>query len=347
MRTGYVYDDIFLKHDLPGHPENPGRLRAIMEYLEERGLLSRMVKAAARPASEDELCTCHHPSLVRLVRELCSEGYGQIDEDTYVNQYSYEAASMAAGGMIDLTRSILAGDLSNGIVLARPPGHHATTYRSMGFCLFNTVAIGMKAALKDPSCKKAAVVDIDVHHGNGTQEIFYKNPAALYVSIHQYPHYPGTGALLERGEGEAEGTTVNIPFPPFAGDHAYTGAFTKIVLPVLDRFRPDFIFISVGFDAHRADRLSETGLGLRTYHWMCGSLAAAAKKLCSGRIVFCLEGGYNPGVLAAGTGNIVRSLIGESSFDDLSFDDTSFGEAEPECDVTAVLKSVEHLHNLC
>jgi acetoin utilization deacetylase AcuC-like enzyme len=341
MSTGYVYDDIFLKHDLTGHPENSHRLSAIMDYLVEHHLLPRIKKIACRLATEEELCQCHHPSLVQLVKNLCSEGYAQIDADTYVNEFSYEAAASAVGGMIDLTSTILKGTLSNGIVLARPPGHHATRMRSMGFCIFNTIAIGARTAVNNNQCKRAAIVDIDVHHGNGTQDIFYKDPAIMYISTHQYPHYPGTGTIHERGDGAAERTKVNIPFPPYAGDHCYREAFMRIVLPLLERFHPAFIFVSVGFDAHHSDPLSGITLSLNTYNWLCRSLIGAAKNLCSGRIIFCLEGGYSLPVLAAGVGNIVRGLIGEQAFDDPFPAHTS-----TECDVADLLSSIEDLHGL-
>jgi acetoin utilization deacetylase AcuC-like enzyme len=341
MKTGYVYDDIFLKHDLPGHPENSQRLSAIMDYLKEHHLLGRIEKIASRLATEEELFQSHHPSLVQLVKELCIEGYAQIDADTYVNEFSYKAAASAVGGMIDLTRTIIKGRLSNGIVLARPPGHHATRLRSMGFCIFNTVASGAITAVNDIHTKRAAIVDIDVHHGNGTQDIFNKNPAVMYISTHQYPHYPGTGTIHEMGESSAEGTKVNIPFPPYAGDYCYREAFMRIVLPLLERFHPGFIFVSVGFDAHHSDPLAGITLSLHSYNWLCRSLIQAAENLCSGRIIFCLEGGYNLPVLAAGTGNIVRGLIGEHSFDDPIPPHTS-----TECDVADLLLSIEHLHGL-
>jgi acetoin utilization deacetylase AcuC-like enzyme len=316
MNTGVLYDDIFLKHNLPGHPEHAGRLSAVISYLESHSLFKNLDNVDARPATEKELRMCHRQELISLIKSSGKNGIYHIDPDTYMNEYSYEAAIKAAGGMINLAGKIADNEYENGIVLARPPGHHATGTRSMGFCLFNTIALGARSLVVNKKIDKAAIVDIDVHHGNGTQYMFYDDPAVLYISTHQYPHYPGTGNVHETGEGKGKGTTINIPFPAFTGDNGYRKAKEEVIIPALTRFQPGFIFVSVGFDAHGEDPLSSIQLSLTGYNDICRSLIKTAGELCSGRIIFCLEGGYNLDVLGPGTGNIVRGLTGDETYDD-------------------------------
>ncbi|MBN2532078.1 MAG: histone deacetylase [Spirochaetales bacterium] len=323
MKTGLLYDEIFLKHNLPGHPEHAGRLKAIVSYLEDHpgkseqgSLFAEPEKVTARPATETELLTCHDKELISQLRESGKNGLSYIDPDTYMNEFSYEAAIRAAGGMIDLAGKVADNELTNGIVLARPPGHHATVNRAMGFCLFNTIALGVRSCILHHGIEKAAIVDIDVHHGNGTQWIFYSDPSVLYISTHQYPHYPGSGKMNETGEGEGRGTTINIPFPAYTGDKGYQKALEEVIVPSLKRFRPGFLFVSVGFDAHGEDPLSAIQLSLTGYNVLCRALINTAEELCRGRIIFCLEGGYNLNVLGPGIGNIVQGLLGNKVYDD-------------------------------
>lgn len=316
MSTGVIYDDIFLKHDLPGHPEHSGRLKAIISYLKEQALFEKLKHIKPRPATEKELLMCHDQELISLLKDSGKNGMFHIDMDTYMNEYSYEAAIKAAGGIIDLAGKVSDRECDNGIVLARPPGHHATRNRAMGFCLFNTIALGARSCIRNKKADKVAIVDIDVHHGNGTQDIFYNDPAVLYISTHQYPHYPGTGSVNETGTGEGEGTTLNIPFPAYAGDKGYRKAAEEVIVPACKRFHPGFLFVSVGFDAHGEDPLSSIQVSLTGYNDMCRTLINTAGELCGGRIIFCLEGGYNLDVLGPGIGNIVRGLIGDTAVDD-------------------------------
>lgn len=339
--VGYIYDPVFLKHNQPEHPENAGRLEVILKYLKNNNLLEKLTKIKVREASEEEIMLCHDKSLIETVKNACSKGFSYLDEDTYVNSYTYNAAVCAAGGMIELVNNIMGDSIVKGIVLSRPPGHHATETKSMGFCIFNTVAIGARYAIRKNNLEKAAIVDIDVHHGNGTESIFYNDPSVMYISAHQYPHYPGTGTLKNTGSGEAEGTNINIPFPAYSDDDGYKDAFDNVVIPVLKRFNPKLIFVSAGFDGHMADPISDINLSLTGYNRICRSLINAADQICKGKIIFSLEGGYNLNVLAPGFGNIVRGLIGDDMCDD-PFPSYDYRKS----DVSKLIEKLKEVHNL-
>jgi acetoin utilization deacetylase AcuC-like enzyme len=316
MTSGYVFDEIFLKHNQPSHPENARRLVAVMDYLSQNQLLPSLEAVPARPATREELTRCHHPRHLQLVEETSRNGGGMLDPDTYTNEHSYEAAVQAAGGLVDLTAAVIEGRLDNGFGLVRPPGHHATPNRAMGFCLFGNVAVAARAARFDYGLARVAIVDFDVHHGNGTQAILDEDPTVMFVSSHQYPYYPGTGALGDIGQGEARGTKVNLPLSPGVGDKGFRQLYGEVVFPLLRRFQPELIFVSAGFDAHWDDPLASIGLSLTGYHWLCRNLADLAAEICEGRIVFVLEGGYNLEVLAPGVGNVFRILLGRDEHDD-------------------------------
>jgi acetoin utilization deacetylase AcuC-like enzyme len=341
MATGYVFEEIFLKHTLSGHPEHAGRLSAIMEYLNKEGLPPRLVQVPARSATLDELARCHHRRHIERVEEICRRGGGHLDPDTYVNTYSYEAGLNAAGGLIELTTEVLTGRLQNGFALVRPPGHHATPARGMGFCLFGNVAIAARAAQQLTGVNRVAIVDFDVHHGNGTQDMFYEDPTVLFVSSHQYPYYPGTGALQDTGQGAAKGTVINIPLAMGIGDAGFEQLYSQVVFPAIRRFQPQLILVSAGFDAHWDDPLASIGLTLTGYFWLCQQLMALAAELCQGRIVFTLEGGYNLSALAPGVGNVFRALLGDSRADD------PLGPSPwPEPDVTDLVARLKQVHQL-
>ncbi len=341
MTTGYVFEEVFTQHNLPHHPENARRLSAIMSYLTQKGLLAQLTQIRSRSATPDELMHGHHPNYIELVEETCRFGGGMLDADTYTNEFSYKAASHAVGGLIELTAAVLNGELDNGFALVRPPGHHAIPGRAMGFCLFGTVAIAARAARRAMGVERVAIVDFDVHHGNGTQAILNEDPDFLFVSSHQYPYYPGTGALNETGLGPAEGTIVNIPLSVMIGDEGFKILYGETVFPIVRRFQPELILVSAGFDAHWDDPLANIGLTLTGYHWLCRSLIELAEELCQGRIVFTLEGGYNLDVLAPGVGNVFQALTGNSEPDD------PVGPspwAEP--DVSNLLTEVKKVHQL-
>lgn len=341
MSTGYVFDEIFTKHNLPAHPENANRLRASLEYLMDNSILPHLTQVSSRPATPEELSRCHQVRYIQMVEETCRNGGGMLDADTYTNEFSYEAAVHAAGGLVDLTAAVIEGELDNGFALVRPPGHHATPIRAMGFCLFGTVAIAARAARLDKGLERVAIVDFDVHHGNGTQAILDEDPTILFVSSHQYPYYPGTGAISDIGRGQGKGTKLNIPLSPNIGDEGFKQLYGEVVFPVLRRFQPELILVSVGFDAHWDDPLANIGLSLPGYNWLCRSLIELAAELCQGRIVFTLEGGYNLRVLAPGVGNLFRALMAEETVDD------PLGPspwAEP--DVSPLLADLKEIHHL-
>ncbi len=334
-------DPIYLEHDLPSHPENAGRLRHIVRLLDQEGITERLRHVAARPATLDELQAVHSASLVRLLRRIAESGGGYVDSDTYMTSKSYEAALWATGGALRAVETVLSGEAMNGYALVRPPGHHATPTQAMGFCLFNNVAVAARAAISTGLAERVFIADFDVHHGNGTQDTFLSDPAVFYFSVHQYPLYPGTGHAREIGFGPGEGTTLNVPLPPGAGDRAYQRVVTELVWPVAERFAPDLVLVSAGYDAHWSDPLAQMALSLTGYAWLQRELVAIARTLCSGRIVFVLEGGYQLDVLAYGVLNAFHALTGSETVRD------PLGPAsqeEPQIDgLLSQLKAIHHI----
>ncbi|NWG28111.1 MAG: histone deacetylase [Ignavibacteriaceae bacterium] len=316
LNTGIVFDSEFLKHDQPGHPENSKRLESIITGLKEKELFGELKLLNSRPAEINELTICHTKEYVKYVKAFCENGGGYLDPDTYSNKYSFAAASTAVGSSIDLTKAVIKGELTNGFALLRPPGHHALANKSMGFCLFGNIAIAAKVALFEPDVKKVAIVDFDVHHGNGTQAFVGDDPDILFISTHQYPFYPGTGSIRETGLGEAEGTIVNIPLQAGVGDTGFKLVYDKVVFPSLVRFKPDLILVSAGYDAHWGDPLANLNLSLTGYNWISHELIMIAERICAGKIIFFLEGGYNLEVLSNGVANSVRTLLGIETFED-------------------------------
>jgi len=314
--TGIVFDPVFLMHNQTGHPENAKRLESIISRLKEKSLIDKVTQLKSRLAEIDEIAICHTKEYVEHVKIFCEKGGGYFDPDTYSNQYSFMAAATAIGSSIDLTKAVIRGELRNGFALLRPPGHHALANRSMGFCLFGNIAIASKIALSQPEIGRVAIVDFDVHHGNGTQALIGDDSNILFISTHQYPFYPGTGSIREIGTGDAEGTIVNIPLQAGVGDDGFKIVYEKVVTPSLERFKPDLILVSAGYDAHWDDPLANLNLSLSGYDWISKELIRAAEKLCSGKIIFFLEGGYNLDVLGNGVANTVRSLLGIESFED-------------------------------
>ena len=316
MSTGYVYDPIFLKHDLRGHPENAQRLVRITGLLEESGTLARLVEVQAREVSADELAWNHTRDYVAQVRRVAEGGGGHLDLDTYVRTDSYAAALKAAGGLIDLAAGVLEGRLDNGFGLLRPPGHHALRGRGMGCCLFNNVALAAYAALETHGLERVLIVDFDVHHGNGTQDSFDEDPRVLYFSTHQYPHYPGTGHWQEIGRGKGHGTTANVPLSPGVGDAGFSLIFEDFLWPLAERYRPQFVLVSAGYDAHWSDPLAGMVLSIMGYAQLARSLKSLAESLCGGKIVFTLEGGYNLDVLSYAVLNTFKVLLGDDEIVD-------------------------------
>jgi acetoin utilization deacetylase AcuC-like enzyme len=252
------------------------------------------------PANAEPIEAVHGEEHVRRIANLAARGGGWVDPDTFVAPPSYRAALDAAWATVGATRDVLDGQVRNGLVLVRPPGHHATSNRAMGFCLFNNVAIAAEWALSQAGCQRVAILDVDVHHGNGTQEIFYRRSDVLYYSTHQFPFYPGTGAIDETGVGAGAGATINIPLGAGCGDETYLEATERVLTPALLRYRPELIFVSLGFDAHWVDPLAQMRLSLAGYGEILERIASLAAELCDGRLIFILEGGYDLRVLEAG-----------------------------------------------
>jgi len=341
VSTGYVYHPIYLEHDLPGHPENARRLERIMEVLQEDSVLDRLTALQARPATEQELTRVHTPAYVQQVRQVAEQGGGSLDPDTYVNPRSYEAARMAAGGVLAALEDVLAGRIDNGFALVRPPGHHALPSRGMGFCLFNNVAVAAHHALTFDQIERVFITDFDVHHGNGTQAVFAENPHVFYFSTHEYPFYPGTGHWREMGVGKGEGTVLDVSLPAGVGDTGYMRIYQELVWPLARRFEPDVMLVSAGYDAHWQDPLAMMRLSLTGYARLSQELVAMAGELCDGRILFTLEGGYNLDVLAHGVLNAFYALLGEGTVSD------PYGApSAPGREIEDLLHQLQELHGL-
>ncbi len=343
MKSGFVYDPIYLKHDTGGHPESSRRLEAIISHLEQTGLKQRLTPIKPRPATIGELTLVHHESHVAHVKEVAQRGGGWLDPDTVISPGSYDAALYAAGGAIEAVEAVVGGEVSSAFALVRPPGHHATERQAKGFCLFNNLAIAARHALERLKLERLVIIDFDVHHGNGTQEAFYDNPNVLYMSTHQYPHYPGTGRVEETGNGIAEGTTVNIPLPAWCGDAEYEQVFEQIIVPAARRFEPQLILVSAGYDTHWADQLALMQLTVSGFARIVGTIKGLADELCQGRLVLSLEGGYNLEALAASVKATFDVLLGGTDIED------PVGPPPPRhptSSVESLIKEVRETHRL-
>lgn len=295
MSLAILYDDAFLDHmDAGYHPERPERLAAFRAALEEAGIWQEATIIPAREATREELVAVHTPAYVDSTLKRIEGRWGHLDPDTFFSPGSKLAALGAAGGGVDLARMVCSRQVDAGLALVRPPGHHAEASRAMGFCIFNNIAVAASALLAD-GVERILIFDPDVHHGNGTQHTFEGRRDVLYVSFHQWPHYPGSGLSDETGEGEGAGFTANVPFPGGATDADYAEALERVLAPIARAYEPQVVLVSIGFDAHLMDPLAGmdmTGVG---YGYVAKVLRDLAAELCGGRLVLFLEGGYEVG----------------------------------------------------
>ena len=310
MRVGLFDDPLFRAHDAgPGHPERPERIDALRDGIRDAGLESRLEVLAPRDATREELRRVHTEEHVDRIGAAAGRTV-RFDPDTQAGPRSSAAALRAAGAALDAVDRVLDGRLDRAFCLVRPPGHHAEAGRAMGFCLYNNVAVAAAHALAR-GLSRVAVIDFDVHHGNGTQHVFEADPRVLYVSSHAYPFYPGTGALEETGRGAGQGFTVNLPLPPGMGDGEYARVYREIATPIADEFDPELVLVSAGFDAWGGDPLAPMALTARGYEELAAVCLGAAEGSARGRAVFVLEGGYDLAGLAAAGAAVTGALLGD------------------------------------
>jgi acetoin utilization deacetylase AcuC-like enzyme len=311
-RVAIVRDPLYLRHSNgPGHPESPERLEAIDRLLASFPLRDRLEDLPARDAQFEELAWVHSPEYIRAIEQTRQRPFTVLDPDTAANSQSYEAALRAAGGVLAAVDAVLDGKLGGAFALVRPPGHHAEADRAMGFCLFNNVAVAAAYGLNRRGLKRVLVVDWDVHHGNGTMHAFYDRPEVLYFSIHQYPHYPGTGTVQEIGGGRGTGYTVNVPLPGGQGDDDYLAVFEQVLLPVAGEYAPQLVLVSAGFDVHRDDPLADMRVSSEGFGELTGALRKLTEESCPGRLAFALEGGYDRQALSEGVASVLTALLEE------------------------------------
>jgi acetoin utilization deacetylase AcuC-like enzyme len=300
-KTGYVYDERYLLHD-PGswHAERPDRLKVIHKRLVFSGLIQKLTCLEPSAAPLEWIKKLHDPDYIARFQRACEKGQEILDTgDCGICPKSFEIARLAVGGVFTACDAVMTGVVTNAFCAVRPPGHHAERSRAMGFCFFNNVALGARYLQEKHGLERIAIIDWDVHHGNGTQHLFESDPSVLYISLHQDPStcYPGTGRKTETGKGPGQGTTLNFPFPAHSHDEDYLEVMDGYVLPALEAFRPDCLMISAGFDAHRDDPLAHMNLTQKGYMIMGALLGSFAKDFCGSNIITVLEGGYNLAVL--------------------------------------------------
>lgn len=322
-QTAVVVDREYLKHDPgKGHPERPDRIRVLLDLAQ--GLDERRFRLLApAPAHREDLESCHGAQYLRLIESTSKVNRHALDGDTITCRDSFGVGLLAVGGYLRLLDAIAAGEVRNGIALVRPPGHHALANRAMGFCLFNTVAIGARHLKRVHGARRILIVDWDVHHGNGTQDAFFDDPSVLFISTHQYPFYPGTGAVDEVGSGPGEGYTINIPLPAGCADGEYLRVFHDVIVPAAIRFAPEWILVSAGFDAHRRDPLGGMGVTENGFGAMARMLLRLAEQHAKARLALVLEGGYDLDALQGSVAAVLTELRGKVTDDDGALNFTS------------------------
>ncbi len=343
IRAGFLYDPSFLEHycTLHEHPERPERLASVLNGLKSAGVWEDALKIAPRPATRDELHAVHTESYVTSVlNTLEREESGNLDPDTFFSSGSRQAALNAAGGGIDLTLAVHDRQVDWGFAVVRPPGHHATWNRACGFCIFNNIAVAASTLLTSGKAERVAILDWDVHHGNGTQDQFWDNPDVLYISMHQWPFFPGSGALSELGGSNALGKTVNLPLPAQSTDNDYLVAMDKVVLPLLDAFLPSHIMISAGFDANEQDPLASMHLSSDCFGQLATRIKRISNRLCDGRLTLFLEGGYSLNGLEESTLKTTQGLLDEMKL--IPIEDTHTSSPSKKVITKAILGLAPH-----
>lgn len=313
MLTALVHHPIYEKHDTgPGHPEMPERYRVVIDALKaDERLANDLLEIIPEQASQGFVQAVHTKEHYKRVAEAFENGLDQLDMDTTISMQSFDASLFAAGGAINAVDAVMEGKAKNAFVAVRPPGHHATAERTMGFCIFNNVAVAARYAQnKYQEIERVAIIDWDVHHGNGTQGIFYSDPSVFFYSMHQYPWYPGTGSRGETGQGKGLGSTLNVPVRAFTNAGDQLNAFEESIEEINSIFTPDLIFISAGFDAHLTDPLGQLQLEDPDYVSMTRTMMNWADEVCGGRVVSCMEGGYNLDTLGETVRSHVETLAG-------------------------------------
>jgi acetoin utilization deacetylase AcuC-like enzyme len=312
-RTAVVVDKEYLKH-LPGdaHPERSERIQVLLDLAADLDR-EKFARLAPRGASRADVEHIHGADHVRLVESTSTVNQYALDGDTITCRDSFGVALLAVGGFLQLLDSIAANESANGFALVRPPGHHALRNRAMGFCLFNTMAIGAEYLKRNHGAKRIMIVDWDVHHGNGTQDAFYDDPSVLFLSTHQYPYYPGSGAINEIGAGAGQGYTINVPLPAGCADREYLEVFQHVVLGAAAKFRPEWVLVSAGFDPHQRDPLGGMGVTEQGFGAMARMLIDIAHRFADGRIAFLLEGGYDLAALRNSTAAVLAALQDDHS----------------------------------
>jgi acetoin utilization deacetylase AcuC-like enzyme len=311
---GLIYDDLFLAHGVDWHPEKGERLSAIMSRLEDSGAMSRLVPLEFEAASLEQVAWLHDEDYIEMLAEVSGRGGELFPPDTVATAKTYEAAMLAAGGCIAAALASLSDGPMRSLCLVRPPGHHALAHRPMGFCFFNNIALAAEAVLRN-GLERVAIVDFDVHHGNGTQDMFYHRREVLYISLHERGIFPGTGSLDEVGVEDGAGFNINIPLESGACDEHYQRACEQVIGPALDEFQPQLLLVSAGYDAHHSEQLAHMNLSIRAFHEMTRILVEASKRHADGRLVIVLEGGYNLQWMPLGIENTLLALAGEPSLE--------------------------------
>ncbi len=344
MTTLYVTHSQYAAHKMLDHqhPEHPGRIEAVWDVFEAANLTQRLQTSTPEAVSDSQILRVHtqkHLDTLAMISK--QDSMMMFDQDTYALPQSPYIARLSAGGVVAAVDAVMTGQVDNALAAVRPPGHHATPTRAMGFCILSNIAIGARQAQAVHGAKKVMIVDYDVHHGNGTQDVFYDDDSVLFVSTHQYPYYPGTGAINNIGQGTGIGTTLNIPLRSGHGDDSYKAIFERVIRPAAKRFQPDLIMVSAGFDAHHVDPLAMMRLTHTGYAHLTRDLKQMADELCDGKIVFVMEGGYDLSALAHGMRNIAHVLLAEDEISDF------YGEATGRSpDIEPLIEDLLALHQL-